>query len=140
MNRFDSKKTSYNCRERGVAYLLKGDHDQAIIEFTKAITIDQNDSEAYSTRGVVYNNQGSFTQAIADYTKAIEMDPNYANAYYNRGLVHYKQGNYAQAISTMLRQLKSTLTIQRPITIVGLLIMSLRNMTKPGRMCIKQKN
>ncbi len=58
---------------RGVAYLLKGDHDSAIADFIKAIELDPTYAEAYQLRGLAYDKKGEKSKAEADYLKAKEV-------------------------------------------------------------------
>ncbi len=75
---------AYN--KRGVAYARKGQYDQAISDFNKALEINPRYATAYYNRGVAYARKGQYDQAISDFTKALEINPRYATAYYNRGL------------------------------------------------------
>ena len=61
------------------------DYNGAIADYTKAIELDPNNSNAYINRGIVKNDLKDYYGAIFDYTKAIELDPNNSIAYYNRG-------------------------------------------------------
>ena len=69
------------------------DYDSAIVDFNKALTIDQNNATAYNnlawTKRMINDNYG----AIFDATKAIEIDPNYSNAYLNRGVAKENLGD-----------------------------------------------
>jgi tetratricopeptide (TPR) repeat protein len=60
---------------RAAVYRLKGDSDQAIADYTKAIESNSRYADAYVSRGIVYQAKGDKDRAIADYTKAIEIDP-----------------------------------------------------------------
>ena len=62
------------------------DYRGAIEDYTKAIELNSEYSNAYLGRGSSKPNLQDNTGAIEDYTKAIELDPNYSDAYYNRGL------------------------------------------------------
>ncbi len=73
--------------------LCASNYTKAIEYYTKAISIDPNDAEAYINRGVAYTNLRKYEEAISDYTKAISIDPNDANAYCNRGNVFYLKGD-----------------------------------------------
>ena len=85
---------------QGSQYLERGQHNQAITSFTKAIELNPEYAEAYNDRGFAYLQKGQFDQAISDYTKAIELNPRSAEAYYNRGLAYGQdKGHYDQAIS-----------------------------------------
>jgi tetratricopeptide (TPR) repeat protein len=83
---------------RGGAYKTKGDNDQAIADYTKAIEANSHYADAYAGRGIVYQIIGKYDDAIADYSKAIEIDPRYANAYVGRGMVYRLKGESDHAI------------------------------------------
>ena len=91
-----SAEESYN---RGSELLDKGEYDEAIDEFTKAIEIDPNYAEAYNNRGLAYYYTWEYDLAVADYDKAIEIDPDYADAYNNRGNAYADNGQYDLAIA-----------------------------------------
>jgi protein O-mannosyl-transferase len=92
-----NKARPYN--NRGLAYQTKGNLEQAILDYNRAIAIEPNYVEAYSNRGAVYQNKGNLDQAFLDCNKAIEINPNYAGAYINRGNAHKDKGNPDQAFS-----------------------------------------
>ena len=81
----------------GGAYFKKGQYDQAIADYTKAIELDPKYAEAYKSRGFVYTSKGQHDQAIADCSKAIELDPKYVGAYKNRGYAYYSKEKYDKA-------------------------------------------
>ena len=66
---------------RGIAYGEKGQYDQAISDFNKAIEINPRYEKAYSNRGIVYRLKGQYDRAISDFNKAIEINPTDAQAY-----------------------------------------------------------
>ena len=68
---------------RGIAYGQKGQYDQAISNFNRAIELNPNDNKAYNNRGIVYRLKGEHDQAISDFNKAIEISPLDAEAYNN---------------------------------------------------------
>ncbi len=84
---------------RGVAWQNKGQYDQAIADYGKALEINPRYAEAYSNRGAAWQSKGQYDQAIADYGKALEINPRYAEAYYNRGVAWQSKGRYDQAIA-----------------------------------------
>ena len=59
----------------GVALKAKGQQDEAIAEYRKAIQIDPKHVSAQYNLGVALANKGRVDQAIAAYDKAIALDP-----------------------------------------------------------------
>jgi tetratricopeptide (TPR) repeat protein len=84
----------------GNSYINKGDYDQAIESYEKAIELNPKDALAYRNMGIGYKNKGNYDQAIASYEKAIELNPKYALAYHNMGISYAKKGEYDKAISS----------------------------------------
>jgi tetratricopeptide (TPR) repeat protein len=56
---------------RGNAYLMKGDNDQALDSYDQAITIDANYTAAYTGRGLIYEKLGLIEKARADFQAAL---------------------------------------------------------------------
>jgi tetratricopeptide (TPR) repeat protein len=84
---------------RGVAYGNLGQWDKAIGDFSSAIKIDHQNTDAYSNRGVAYATLGQFENAIADFSSVIQIDPKKASAYSNRGLAYGNLGQWDKAIN-----------------------------------------
>ena len=82
---------------RGSAYYLKGNLDQAISDYNKAIALKPK-LFFYMNRGNAYYLKGNYDQAIFDYNKEIELGPS-IYIYINRGNAYFVKGNYDQAIS-----------------------------------------
>ena len=87
---------AYN--NRGVTYVVKGDHDQAIQDYGKAIALNPDNAEPYCNRGIAYRKKGDHDQAIQDFDKAIDLNPDDAGAYYNRGVTYGEKGDLDRAI------------------------------------------
>ena len=56
--------------KRGVDYADKKQYDNAIDDFTKAISLAPDDAEAYVKRAEAAASKGDYDRAIADFTKA----------------------------------------------------------------------
>jgi tetratricopeptide (TPR) repeat protein len=80
---------------KGIAHSIKGEHDQAIPYYNKAIEINPSFANAYFSRGVAFaEGKGQFDEAISDYNKALEIEPGFAKVYVLRGLAYYSKGEY----------------------------------------------
>jgi tetratricopeptide (TPR) repeat protein len=92
--------------QRAAAQEVKGEHDAAIADFTKAIEIDPKLAAAYDSRGFSYSRKNELDRAIVDYDKAIEINPKYANAYNNRGIAFGNKGEVDRAIADYSKALE----------------------------------
>ena len=63
----------------------KGNHLEAIADFTKAIELDPTFSAAFYNRGLSKLFLEKHKEAILDFNRAIEFDSTSADAYYMRG-------------------------------------------------------
>ncbi|MDR2947262.1 MAG: tetratricopeptide repeat protein [Candidatus Adiutrix sp.] len=69
-------------RERAVSYLLRGEakrdakqHNEAILDFTRALRQWPGYPQAHYFRGRVYEQQNKYVEAYADLAKATQLDP-----------------------------------------------------------------
>jgi Flp pilus assembly protein TadD len=83
--------------QSGFDHETKGEYEEAIVDFNKAIELDPS-SINFTSRGVIYNKKGEFDKAILDFTKAIELNPRNASLYKLRGLVYWDKAKYDEAI------------------------------------------
>jgi Flp pilus assembly protein TadD len=79
-NRSESTNPKFY-NNRGIAYGEKGQYDQAISDFNKAIEMNPAYGKAYTNRGIVYRLKGQYDRAISDFNKAIQISPLDAQAY-----------------------------------------------------------
>ncbi len=70
----------------GLAYLKKGNYDQAIFELKQAIKIKRKYPEAHLALANAYALKKDYAFAVYYYELALSYDPNYAEAHYNYGL------------------------------------------------------
>ena len=91
---------------RGIAYGEKGQYEQAISDFNKAIEINPRYVKAYNNRGIIYRLKGQYEQAISDFYKAIEINPMDAQTYNNLAwlfatakVVRFRNGEKAVALA-----------------------------------------
>jgi tetratricopeptide (TPR) repeat protein len=65
---------AYN--NRGVSYFLQNMQDKAFEDYTKAIELDNNNSEAYINRAYVHLRNGNQSFAISDLQKGCDLGNN----------------------------------------------------------------
>jgi len=94
---------AFSYYDKGKDYFNEGKYQLAIDEFTTAIQLNPNYTEAYFMRGYVYDELYQYQRAIEDYDKAIQLDPHDASAYNNRGITYQKLGAYQRSIQDFNR-------------------------------------
>ena len=65
-----------------------GDCTQAIIEYTKSITLDPSYPQAWNNRGYTYLRMQNYEKALSDFNKALTLNPDYVRPLMNRGDIH----------------------------------------------------
>ena len=93
---------------RGNGYLDLGKHQDAIIDYSKIISLnfEFDIPSVYNNRGISYRGTGQFDLAINDFNKAIKLDANYRDAFNNRGMVLADLGKYKEAIADYTTSIK----------------------------------
>jgi len=85
--------------EQGVSNLKTQHIEEAILAFTKAISVNPGRVEAYNNRGIAWCRKGDYDRALADYNKALELDARCAEVYNNRGIIWFYKDKYDLAIN-----------------------------------------
>ena len=65
----ESRDTDFYIKQ-GIAYFKKGQYDQAISDFNKALEINPRDAWAYNSRGVAYYFKREYEKSWKDVEKA----------------------------------------------------------------------
>jgi len=84
---------------RGYIYNNKGEYEQAIDDFNRALSLNPELVEAYYNRGSAYFNKKDYDRAISDYTRAINLLPEYVMSINARGMAYLNTGEYNRAIA-----------------------------------------
>ncbi|MFJ6784641.1 tetratricopeptide repeat protein [Streptomyces yangpuensis] len=86
-------------RGRGECHRLSGCHDEALIDFNRAIELEPEIAWAHVSRGQIYYSSGQYEDALIDLNKAIELDPRHYFGLSNRGLTYHAMGRYEEAVA-----------------------------------------
>ncbi len=83
----------------GYALLQKGQQDEAIAHFHKALEIQPDNGEAHYNLGNILRLKGKTDEAIAQYQKAVRFKPSIAQAHNNLGTALRQKGRLDEAIA-----------------------------------------
>ncbi len=83
----------------GLTFHEKGEYQQEIEHYGRAICINPQLAAAYNNRGLAKGTLSLYPAARVDYDQAIRLNPQYAEAYNNRGLVKHALGQPHAAIA-----------------------------------------
>lgn len=92
---------SYAYHDRGIAYQMTQNLNQALADMNKAIQLESNVAHMYLSRGNLHHVLKNYNAAIADFDKAIQLNPNNFKAYGGRGNSYAVLKNFNQAISDL---------------------------------------
>src|SRR6266702_6218466 len=92
------QKTKAQWMKKGNTHYDTKQYKEAIVNYDRAVQLDQNYAIAYNQRGNAYYYLKEYQKAIADYNRAIELDPTMVVAYNSRGNVYYALKEYQKAI------------------------------------------
>jgi tetratricopeptide (TPR) repeat protein len=81
--------------QQGRRHYSKGNYKAAIEQYSAAIKLDPEFTNAYIARGGALGALEEYAAAIDDYTVAIGLDPELAGAYGGRGLARFRNGDDA---------------------------------------------
>ena len=87
------------CNNFGIVLANRGQFDEAIACFEKALELKPDSAEAYFNLGLVQARHGQIDKAIAHYRKALELKPDCAEAHFNLGLALAGRGEVDSAIA-----------------------------------------
>jgi len=96
--------TVYN--DLGKALFQKGQVDEAILEYQKALVISPEDAGTYVNLGGALIQKGKVNEAITNFQKALSIRPDFAEAHNNLGNALLQKGNVAGAIAQLEKALQ----------------------------------
>ncbi len=102
--------SAYN--ERGTAYFLKGQVNDAMADYDRAIALDGTNGNAFNNRAWVNYKLGRIKEAKADADRAQSLSPAKADVYDTRGHIFEALGDRAAAIKSFEKALSLDSTLQ----------------------------
>ena len=91
---------------KGIAFWGLKKYPESILEFTKSISIDTENAEAYNNLASVLRDTGDIKAAKGAYLTAVKLKPNYAAAHNNLGSIFSIDGDYKAALEHLLMAIK----------------------------------
>lgn len=85
--------------KRADGLLAKGELDNAVADYGKAIEMKPTDEWGYFNRGGVHFTKKDYASSAADFSKVIEINPQSAAAFVNRGKAREGMGDTAKAMA-----------------------------------------
>ena len=85
----------------GEDFIESNKFEFAIDEFTKAIELDPDFTDAFVERGKLYDKAGNNEAAIEDFSKATVFEPKNEELFYYLGKCYNKVGKYNQALGAL---------------------------------------
>jgi tetratricopeptide (TPR) repeat protein len=82
----------------GIALLEKGNVDDAIIHFQKALQLNPDAAKVQNNLGNAFLRKGNVDEAISHYQKVLQIRPDYAEIHYNLGNALLRKGSVDDAI------------------------------------------
>lgn len=85
-------------KEKGNECFKAGEHENALLHYSKSICLDNSSAAVYANRGLVNFKLNNFQAGDDDCTMAIENDRTYLKAWVRRGSIRFKMGKYAEVL------------------------------------------
>ena len=96
---------------RGACYHSLEDYDEAMLDYTKAISLDEKLTDAYYNRAKIILTRKDIenpdiNRAIKDLEHALELDPEFQDALYAMAAAYKKLGDYHKTLECLEKLLK----------------------------------
>lgn len=96
---FAAGETYRDLYRQGVEANKKGDLDQAVALYTKAIALKGDSPELYYVRGRALKQKDRLDDAVRDFDRAIKLKPGYADAWNLRGATYIGLGKKEKSLA-----------------------------------------
>ena len=86
-------------KHRGMSCFAQSKYDEAIMDFTKALELNEKQYVPAYYRGLVHAVQKRHSKAIDDFNLSLSINPYQSFCLFRRGQAYYHVGDYTQALS-----------------------------------------
>jgi tetratricopeptide (TPR) repeat protein len=116
-----NQQAAVQAYNRGTLYQQRGEWDQAIFYYTRALENDDTFVTAYFNLGAVYWARGDHALAKEAYRKALELEPQADAVRYNLALLHYELREWDAAIQELKTLLEKSPDYAQAHYLLGML-------------------
>ncbi|CAI5986577.1 unnamed protein product, partial [Closterium sp. NIES-64] len=102
----EAARSATELKEQGNAAFSRGEYEEAVGLFTRAIQADPSSSVLFSNRSAAHAAMKNFQQALHDGRKALQLQPRWAKAYSRIAVAHYGMKQYVEAAAAYEKGLK----------------------------------
>jgi tetratricopeptide (TPR) repeat protein len=88
-------------RNLGLLFLHKGDFEEAVSHFNRALEFNPSHYEIYNYLGITYNNWKKYPKAMSAFSRVLELAPDLLSVRYKVAVVLYNLRNYDEALEEM---------------------------------------
>jgi tetratricopeptide (TPR) repeat protein len=92
-----TNSAGYDMFSQGANHFARGEYEESVYHFSKAIEADPHFHLAYMSRGAAWAKAGNIEKALEDFEKVLAMNPNDPRAYHFRGLAYLNKGDRERA-------------------------------------------
>jgi stress-induced-phosphoprotein 1 len=100
-------------KAQGNAAFSKGDNQEAVTWFTKAIALDPTDHVFFSNRSAAYAAMSDYDNALKDAESCVKLAPTWAKGYSRLGLALFNLKKYDDAKKVMLAKQSQLISLLR---------------------------
>jgi Tfp pilus assembly protein PilF len=95
------------CKQIALEAIQNGDHEFAMSELKKSISMNPNYPDLHNLLGIAYANMGLVDDALLEFETALKIHPDYLKALLNMALTLYEKGSHEEAMVYLERVLKN---------------------------------
>jgi protein O-GlcNAc transferase len=94
------------CKQIALEAIQNGDHEYAMSELKKSISMNPNYPDLHNLLGIAYANMGLVDDALLEFETALKIHPEYLKALLNMALTLYEKSSHDEAMVYLERVLK----------------------------------